>query len=315
VSDPGSNAEALETTAARVASAPAISLRAWLLHGSLFLITFLTTTSFGSGLAESFRRNSPLDPEVLLDNYLRLAHLDPELWAGLYFSIPLLSILLAHELGHYLECRRRGVDASLPYFLPSPLMFGTFGAFIRIRSPIYSREALFDIGIKGPLAGFIVLLPFLVTGVWLSKLSAASAGSQVVFGSPAILAFLEHVRFPGVAAAHIVLHPIAVAAWVGLFATALNLLPIGQLDGGHILYSVGGSYLHRRIGLAVVALLALAGFFYWPWWLWSAVMFFFGRRHLLIYDTTPISRPRLALASLAFLIFVLSATIVPVHGL
>ena len=293
-----------------------ISVRAWLVHGALFVLTFLTATSFGAGLVENFHQNRPLDPDLLVESFVRLLHMDRSIWSGLLFSVPLLTILLAHELGHYLECRRRLVDASLPYFLPSPLMFGTFGAFIRIRSPIYSREALFDIGIKGPLAGFAALIPFLVGGVAVSKLiPEPHSSSAVVFGSPLALQLVEHLWFPGVASSRILLHPAAMAAWVGLFATALNLLPIGQLDGGHILYAIGGTWWHRRVGLGVVLLLAIGGFFYWPWWLWGVAMFFFGRRHVLIYDSTPVSRNRLLLAGAALLILIISATIVPVHGL
>lgn len=313
--DSGTSAGANDAVAAITDSSPAVSTRAWLGHGLLFLATFFTTTSFGSALVESFSGGRALDADVLLRSYSHLVQFDRGLWQGLYFSVPLLSILLAHEFGHYLECRRRRVNASLPFFLPSPLMFGTFGAFIRIRSPIYSREALFDIGIRGPLAGFAVLLPFLIAGVVLSKTSPAQPGSSVVFGSPLILLFLEHVRFPGIAAGgQVLLHPFTMAAWVGLFATALNLLPIGQLDGGHILYALGSGYWHRRVGLLVVLALIAAGFLYWPWWLWAVVMFFFGRRHILIYDARPLSRERIWLAVLALVIFVISATIVPVHG-
>lgn len=291
-----------------------VSARGWFLHALLFAVTFFTTTSFGSGLVENFRTNAPLDADMLLRGYSHLIHLDRTLWSGLWFSLPLLFILLAHEFGHYLECRRRGVDASLPFFLPSPLMFGTFGAFIRIRSPIYSREGLFDIGIKGPLAGFVALIPVLIAGLLLSKTGPAQASTASVFGSPLLLLLTEHLRFPGVPAAHIILHPLALAAWVGLFATALNLLPIGQLDGGHILYALGSAEWHRRAGLGIVLLLALAGFLYWPWWLWAVVLFFFGRRHILIYDSTPLPRSRFVMAVFALVIFLLSVTIVPVHG-
>ena len=145
------------------------------------------------------------------------------------------------------------MDASLPYFLPSPFL-GTFGAFIRIRSPIYSKRALFDIGIAGPLAGFVFLLPALAIGLAFSKVipGIAHQGS-IHFGVPVLQWLLEHAIFPGVAAGDIYLHPVARAAWVGMFATAMNLLPIGQLDGGHILYSffpqrhrtVSSTLLHR----------------------------------------------------------------------
>ena len=238
------------------------------------------------------------------------------MWSGLYFSLPLLTILLAHELGHYLECRRRRVDASLPFFLPSPLTLGTFGAFIRIRSPIYTRAGLFDIGIRGPLTGFIALIPFLVAGVALSRVTATLPPDEaVLFGTPLALRLMEWLWFPGVPASHILLHPMAMAAWAGLFATALNLLPIGQLDGGHIVYAAGSERWHRRIGFAVILALVIAGFFYWPWWCWGAVMFFFGRRHPLVYDAAPLRRGRLLLCLVAVLILILSAIVVPVRSL
>jgi len=288
---------------------------AWILHIGLLFVTFVTSTTFGSALAESFDTGSFLTEEALINSYRRLLHFDHRLWSGLAFSVPLLIVLLAHELGHFLECRRRQVDASLPYFLPSPFPLGTFGAFIRIRSPIYTREDLFDIGIRGPLAGFLALVPFLLIGVWLSRIAPhASTGDPLTFGTPLVLRAVEQLRFPGVPVNRIVLHPMAMAAWVGLFATALNLLPIGQLDGGHILYAVGLQSWHRRISAVLIAMLAVGGFFYWPWWIWGAVMFFFGRRHPLVYDSTPLSKTRLALCFAAFLILVLSATVIPFRG-
>jgi hypothetical protein len=285
----------------------------WWLNAALFIATFLTTTAFGSAVVESFARKHALTIDFLIEGYRRLLRFDGHIWTGLTFSVPLLTILLAHELGHYLECRRRNVDASLPYFLPSPSLFGTFGAFIRIRSPIYSREGLFDIGIKGPLAGFVVLLPLLIAGVVLSKTSALPpSGDSIVFGTPLILRLAEYLRFPGAPASQILLHPIAIAAWAGLFATALNLLPIGQLDGGHIVYAFGVERWHRRSSLAFVLVLVVAGFFYWPWWLWAVASFFFYRRHPLVYDNTPLTGWRLLLGLAALIVFVLSVTAVPI---
>ncbi len=290
--------------------------RSWLLHVLLFLTTLITSTAFGSALVESFARKRPLSLDSLVDAYVRLAHLDPSIWTGLSFSIPLLTILLAHELGHYLECRKRNVEASLPYFLPSPSLFGTFGAFIRIRSPIYSREGLFDVGIGGPLAGFVTLIPFLIIGMALSQAaSSVSPADSIFFGTPLALRIAEQLRFPGLAPVHILLHPMAMAAWAGLFATALNLLPIGQLDGGHILYAIGSENWHRRISFAFILSLAVAGFFYWPWWIWGAAMCLFGRRHPLVYDNTRLSRGRLLLSVAVLLIFILSVTIVPVRSI
>ncbi len=299
-----------ETSLSAVSSRPLT----WWLNAVLFFATFLTTTAFGSAVVESFAQNRALSVGFLITGYRRLFRLDGHIWAGLIFSIPLLAVLLAHELGHYLECRRRNVDASLPYFLPSPSLFGTFGAFIRIRSPIYSREGLFDIGIKGPLAGFLTLLPFLVAGVGLSRTSAPPVSADsIAFGTPLILRLMEYARFPGVPASHILLHPIAIAAWAGLFATALNLLPIGQLDGGHIVYAFGVEPWHRRSSLAFVLVLVVAGFYYWPWWLWAVASFFFYRRHPLVYDNTPLAGRHVLLGLAALIVFVLSVTAVPIR--
>ena len=289
--------------------------RTWPLNLLLFLLTLLTSTGFGSAVVESYRLGRPLTLDLVVDAYLRLLHFDTLVWSGLWFSVPLLTILLAHELGHYLQCSRRHIEASWPYFLPSPSLFGTFGAFIRIRSPIYSREGLFDIGIGGPIAGFAVLFPFLIVGILLSKTVAAAASPEhILFGTPLLFRLAGLIRFPGVPVANILFHPIALAAWAGLFATALNLLPIGQLDGGHIVYALAGEQWHTRVSLAFVLLLAIAGFFYWPWWFWGAAMFFFGRRHPLVYDTIPLSRGRVLLCVAALIIFLLSLTIVPVRS-
>lgn len=289
-------------------------VRFWWLNVFLFIATFVTTTVFGFALVQSFSMGRPFDIDLLADAWLRLGRGDAALWAGLDFSAPLLLILLAHEFGHYLVCAQQGVNASLPYFLPSPLLFGTFGAFIRIRSPIYTRKSLFDVGIAGPIAGFVVLLPFLIAGVSASRVAPGLAGrAPFVFGTPMAMRMVEWVRFPHASPADISLHPIALAAWVGLFATAFNLLPLGQLDGGHILYAVFGQRGHRLISSGVVAVLALLGFLYPPWWIWAAIMFFLGRRHPLVYDSTPISKPRVMLSAVALLLFLLSISVVPVR--
>jgi membrane-associated protease RseP (regulator of RpoE activity) len=289
------------------------NLVAWWPNATLFLLTFATTTAFGGALTEAFNHNQPLTLDTVLYGYKLLVTFDAHLWAGLKFSIPLLVILLSHEFGHYFECRRRNVDASLPYFLPSPSLFGTFGAFIRIKSPIYSRQGLFDIGIGGPLAGFITLLPMLIIGMALSKpVAHPFTGDFITFGTPLAFTIVAKLFYPGVPSSQLLLHPFLVAAWAGLFATALNLLPIGQLDGGHICYAIGGEQWHRRASLAFVGVLICAGFYYWPWWLWAVASFFFYRRHPLVYDNTQLSRSRIVLCFGALFIFVFSATVVPV---
>jgi membrane-associated protease RseP (regulator of RpoE activity) len=294
---------------------PAISSpRRWWLHGLLFFLTLVTTTAFGFAQVESFRANRPLEIDWIADGYVRLAHADFSVLSGFQFSIPLLLILLAHEFGHYVACRRWKVDASLPFFLPSPTLFGTLGAFIRIRSLIYSRRSLFDIGVSGPLAGFAVLVPFLLAGIRLSRvIPGVAARGSVVFGTPLLLRVMEWVRFPGSSRSDILLHPMAMAAWAGLLATAINLLPMGQLDGGHIVYAAFGARLHRALSTGFVAILVLLGFVYWPWWFWAAVMFFFGRRHPLVYDDVPLDGYRSIVGVVALLLFLLSISIVPVY--
>jgi membrane-associated protease RseP (regulator of RpoE activity) len=234
---------------------------------------------------------------------------------GLPFSLTLLTILMAHEMGHYLTARYYRVDVSLPYFLPAPTLIGTLGAFIRIRSAIYSKRALFDIGVAGPLAGFVTLLAPLAAGLSLSKVAPDVVHrGDLIFGNPLLLRLFELVWFPGVPAGDIYLHPVARAAWVGLLATALNLLPIGQLDGGHILYSFVGEKM-RWLSRLFVALLVPMGFYFaYSWLVWAALLFFFGMRHPVIYDPYPIGRRRTWLGIAALVILILSFTLSPVRA-
>lgn len=288
-------------------------LRGPWLNAVLFLLTLASTTVFGFAANLSFRQGSGLDDVHILEGYRLLLHGNSRVWVGLAYSLPLLLILLCHEFGHYFLCRRWSVRATLPYFAPSPTLLGTLGAFISIRSPIYQRRGLFDIGISGPVAGFAALLPFLFIGVWNSRVCPGSAAHGVFsFGTPALLRVVEAWRFPGVAPHNICLHPMAMAAWAGLLATAINLLPCGQLDGGHILYAMLGARGHAVVSRAVIGLLALAGFLYWPWWIWAVGMFFF-RRHQLTYDAEPLGRPRWLLAAAALILLFLSFSIVPVR--
>jgi len=287
--------------------------RYWL-HGLLFAATLFTTTVVGAGMMFDFQRNLPYDIDHGLNALLAIRAHPSILLLGLPFSLTLLTILLAHEFGHYLACQYYGVDASLPYFLPAPTLTGTFGAFIRIRSAIYSKRILFDIGIAGPIAGFVFLLPALAIGVAFSKVIPGIAHQGAIhFGTPPLLWVLQKLIFPDVPAADIYLHPVARAAWIGILATALNLLPIGQLDGGHILYALIGEK-HRLISKVFIALLIPLGFFFWWVWLfWAAVLFFLGRRHPSIYDTSEIGLGRTKLGWVALAIFLLCFTLAPVH--
>lgn len=292
---------------------PARTRERWWLHGLLFAATVFTTTVVGAGMAHDFRRNLPYDLEHGITGLSRLWANPWLLTEGLPFSLTLMAILLAHECGHYLACRHYRIDASPPYFLPAPTLLGTFGAFIRIRSAIYSKRALFDVGVAGPLAGFVFLLPALAVGLAFSKVipGVAEQGS-IHFGTPALQWLMQQAIFPGVASADLYLHPIARAAWIGLLATALNLLPIGQLDGGHIVYSLVGDR-HRQISkLVIFSLIPLGIFFWWVWLLWAVVLFFLGRRHPVIYDSSDLGAGRKRLGWLTMLILLLCFTPTPV---
>ena len=292
--------------------------RYWL-HALLLLVTLLTTTVVGAGLAQSFAQSRPYD--FGFDGYVQMWH-DVQLGQapaflldGLPFSLTLLSILLAHEFGHYLTARYYHVDASLPFFLPAPTLIGTMGAFIRIRSAILSKRILFDIGIAGPLAGFALLIWPLAVGVSMSKIGPGlGIHGDLIFGTPLVLRLFEMVQFPGVPSANIYLHPVARAAWVGLLATALNLLPIGQLDGGHVLYAFLGERTKWLSRIFVALLVPMGLFFAYSWLVWAVLLFFFGMRHPSIVDPAPLGRTRYWLGIAALVMFLLSFTVAPVRG-
>jgi Zn-dependent protease len=284
------------------------------LHALLLAATFASTTVVGSGLARAFREGRPFDVDSTISGYF-YAWQDPaSLLAGFPFSLTLLAILLAHEFGHYFMARYYGVHVTLPFFIPAPTPIGTMGAFIRIRSPILSKQVLFDIGIAGPLAGFVILLAPLVTGVALSKvIPKVAVSGDLVFGTPLVLRIFESIIWPGVAKADILLHPVAYAAWVGLLATALNLLPMGQLDGGHILYAFLGERTRLLTRIFVAALVPMGIFFAYSWLVWAAFMFFFGMRHPSIIDHRALGIKRVLLGVLALIVFVLSFTPSPIR--
>ena len=300
--------------------------RYWL-YGLLFAVTLFSATVTGAAMQSDFRRNIPFDIENSFDFYGTAWRHPAILLSGLPFSLTLLAILLAHEFGHYLAAMYHRVDASLPYFMPSPFL-GTFGAFIRVRSPIYSKRVLFDIGIAGPLAGFVFLLPALSIGLAFSKVipNIAHQGS-IEFGVPALQWILSHSIFPGARTADVYLHPVARAAWIGMFATAMNLLPIGQLDGGHILYSFFPRW-HRTISQAVCVLMLAPlaiiglrhlGFHVMPntgvwagWSLWGLILLRLGRHHPVIEDHTGLTPGRRILGWVALAVFVLCFALEPI---
>ena len=279
----------IEPISSKPASSPAPArptARQWLLHVAMFVATVFTTTICGIMMAGP-ELNSSIGPPPGLRGLsgsllmlpwfylatvfalLRHAILHPYfLGQGLLFSGSLLAILTAHESGHYVFCRYYGVDATLPFFIPQPplLIPGTFGAFIRMKSVVPSRRALFDIGLAGPLAGFVVLLPIAFAGVLTvqhSPLAAAAASSEggIYFNDP--LLFRLIARLFKIDLANSVANSFYLAAWFGALVTSLNLMPVGQLDGGHGTFSVFGKSAHRWIGVIAFVTMALISVLGW----------------------------------------------------
>lgn len=296
----------------RMAFAPG-RRRLWL-HILLLTLTLFTTTVMGARLLNNFRQNVPPFADDDLDAFARLLQDPGLLLDGLPFSLTLMAILMAHEMGHYVACVYYRIDASLPYFLPAPTLIGTLGAFIRIRSPISTRRELFDVGVAGPIAGFVFLLPALFIGVAYSKvIPDINLRGELHFGVPLLQGLAQQLLFPGTPAGDLYLHPIGRAAWVGLLATALNLLPIGQLDGGHILYSFLGRW-HRTLTHAFIALLIPIGIAYsLSWIVWAVLLFLFARKHPSIHDRLPLGPTRAALAVLSLLIFAAAFSLTPIR--
>jgi membrane-associated protease RseP (regulator of RpoE activity) len=274
-----------------------------------------TTTLVGAHMQYNFSHNLPFfDIEQLFTIFTIGLQSPSRFLAGLPFSLTLLTILMAHELGHYLACVYYGVDATLPYFLPSPTpVTGTFGAFIKIRSAIRNKRILFDIGVAGPLAGFVFLLPALGVGLAFSKvLPGINNQGTLQLGVPALQWLAQRLIFPGVPAQDIYLHPVARAAWVGMFATALNLLPVGQLDGGHIVYAILGRSQKWITNVFLVALVPM-GRLWSGWWFWAVMLFFFARKHPPLYDHSEIGPSRVRLGILALCVFVLCFSLAPIR--
>jgi hypothetical protein len=299
----------------------------WWLHGVLFLATFLTVWMAGAVVAGA----APDVPAMRLADLPRVGRilLDwlAQLRPGLEFAMALVAILLAHETGHYLTAKRYGVNASPPYFLPAPPLWnfvGTFGAFIRLRSPIADRRQLLDIGAAGPWAGFVVSMLFLALGLPESRpfsgagdwpFVIAFAGRPLPLGDSLITWGARTLLLDG-GSGPVALHPVALAGWVGLLVTTLNLLPLGQLDGGHILYALVGrhqAWIGRVTWLAVL----LLGFWFWPWWIWAFFTLILGRGSLTHptvldrYRRIPANRQPYGWASA--LLFVATFTPVPFY--
>jgi len=286
----------------------------WWLHILLFVLTLGTSTFMGA----IFYGWTPA--ELARFSWLELMVHPTFVGEGLKFAVPLLLILLAHEMGHYVAARRHGLVTTPPFFLPMPVPMpfspGTLGAVIRIKQPITTRAQLMDIGAWGPIAGFIVTVPTLVAGLAMSQVREfPHEGPLVYFSEPILFKFLVRVVFfPGLTGAEdIMLHPVAWAAWWGLLVTALNLLPFFQLDGGHIAYALFGED-HRRWARRLLAVFVFMTVF-WPGWaLWAAILVLVGPEHpRILHENEPLDQRRKVVGWCAIAIFVLCFTFAPIQ--
>ena len=266
------------------------------LHIVLFLATLLCTLVAGT-LQQGI---NPIENPLLL-------------WKGIPFSFTLLLILGAHEFGHYFISRKHDIDVTLPYFIPAPSLVGTFGAFIKMKSPIMDRRILLDVGAAGPLAGLCVTIPVLLVGLSLSEVKYETVETGFSLGSSMLFYIMNwaiHGSLPD--NANIILHPIGFSGWIGLLVTSLNLLPVGQLDGGHVAYAVIG---HKQglVAKAVLVVLVILGATGWVGWLvWAGILFFMGINHPpVIYDWIPLDTKRKVIGWLTITVFVMTFTPVP----
>ena len=279
----------------------------WALHWLLFAITLATTTWAGA-----------------LHAGINLLQQPERFTVGLPYSLGLLLILGSHELGHYFAARFHGIQVTPPYFIPVPFALGTFGAFIKIKSLTPDRRALFDVAVAGPLAGLVFAIPALLIGLRYSEVipghgSLGFGQIGVDIGSSVVLAFLANFSLgaPVLGGSHLLLHPLAFAGWLGLIVTALNLLPIGQLDGGHISHALFGSRGARGISMVAMISLFLLALFVWPGLMfWAFIVFFIAgtRDAPAANDLTPVGALRTLLGYFTFLILLLIIVPVP-HSL
>ncbi len=268
------------------------------LHLLLFILTFLSTLFVGA---------MQTGADLLKEPW--------KIYKGVPFSLTLMIILLSHELSHYFISKKHGVEATLPYFIPAPItIIGTFGAFIKMKSPIVSRKALIDIGASGPIAGFIISVIATLIGLSMSEVvSLAQAKSSLSLGNSILFSFLSRMVL-GVTPADydILLNPVAFAGWIGFFVTSINLIPVGQLDGGHIAYALLGEK-HFGLSFILILLMSLLGLLLWEGWIvWAVLLFILGLRHPpVIYWEIPLDRKRKFIGWLALVIFILTFIPVP----
>jgi membrane-associated protease RseP (regulator of RpoE activity) len=302
--------------------------RYWL-HALLLLATCFTTLVMGARMQYNFEHNRPalsFSDEPIAGESIPFF---PAAWmrthpmrllGGLPFMATLMVFFLAHEMGHYLYCRRYGVYATLPFFIPVPTPIGTMGAVILIRSRIRSRTALFDIGIAGPIAGFVVALAVLIVSLaWSKPAHPGPIASDYDFGFPLIFRFAHRLLaslglMRGAAALpldRVLMHPTAIAAWVGMLATSLNLLPGGQLDGGHIVFSIAPQ-AHKMVSRLTILILLFMAYYLWTgWFVWAILLQISSLRHPQVAEWPKVSGGRTWLAVFALLMLALTLTPAP----
>jgi membrane-associated protease RseP (regulator of RpoE activity) len=297
--------------------------RYWL-HVLLLLATCFTTLVMGARMQYNFDHGQSalsLDDDSVPYFPASWAYTHPSrLLGGVPFMATLMLFFLAHEMGHYIYCRRYGVYATLPFFIPMPTLIGTMGAVILIRSRIRSRTALFDIGIAGPIAGFVVAVAVLAISLaWSKPMHSAFFPAEYKLGYPLIFELMHHFLasagvLRGSAAlplSRVLLHPMAIAAWVGMFATSLNLLPGGQLDGGHIVFSIAPQ-VHKLVSrLTILILLPMAYYLWTGWFVWAILLQLSSLRHPQVAEWPRISGGRVWLAVFALMMLVLTLTPTP----
>ncbi|HWR58912.1 MAG TPA: site-2 protease family protein [Thermodesulfovibrionales bacterium] len=264
-----------------------------LLHLILFILTFASTLIAGA----LFQKGVNIFSEPW------------RIYEGLPFALTLMTILLAHELSHYFASKKHHTKATLPYFIPAPSLIGTFGAFIKMKSPIVTRKALIDIGASGPIAGFLLSVAACVVGLTMSSFVVVKDTEGVLgLGDSMLFTLLSRLILGVPPESHeILLHPVAFAGWIGLFVTSLNLIPIGQLDGGHIAYAFLGER-HKSVSVILVVILLVLGLFLWEGWaFWGVVMIVLGLKHPpVIYWEIPLDRSRRITGVAALIIFIIT---------
>jgi len=268
------------------------------LHLILFVLTFFSTLAVGA-----------------LNVGVNILDEPTKIYKGLPFSATLLIILLAHEFSHFLSSKKHHVQATLPYFIPAPTLFGTLGAFIKMKSPIQTKNALMDIGASGPIAGFLVSLVATTVGLFFSKVvPVTKTAGMISLGDSLLFSGLTRLILGHVPRNYdVLLHPVAFAGWIGFFVTALNLIPVGQLDGGHIVYALIGER-HANLSKVLIGVMIVLGLAVWEGWLvWAVLLVILGFRHPpIIYAEVPLDSRRRLVGWIAVIIFILTFIPVPI---